>query len=151
MPGARRGTRSRDSRITPGPKAGAKPLSHPGIPSFLLLDEKFKSRRIPRSLFFIQHLCILCQVISAKRIVKAKEENKKWKMDPRSVAVVIWKGGAIRKEIGIKTEKGPCECIGEDYCMDRTTNANAWSRRERVCCTEIANKDERAEEMESLR
>ena len=33
MPGARHGTRSRDSRIMPGPKAGAKPLSHPGIPS----------------------------------------------------------------------------------------------------------------------
>ena len=34
MQGARRGTRSRVSRIMPGPKAGAKPLSHPGIPAF---------------------------------------------------------------------------------------------------------------------
>ena len=32
MPGARRGTRSQDSRITPWAKAGAKLLSHPGIP-----------------------------------------------------------------------------------------------------------------------
>ena len=33
-PGARRGTRSRDLGSHPGPKAGAKPLSHPGIPLF---------------------------------------------------------------------------------------------------------------------
>ena len=39
MQGARCGTRSQDSRITPHPrpKAGAKPLSNPGIPVFLLL------------------------------------------------------------------------------------------------------------------
>ena len=37
MPGARRGTRSQDSRIGPGPKAGAKPLSHLGIPCKSLL------------------------------------------------------------------------------------------------------------------
>ena len=32
MQGARRGTRSRVSRITPEPKADSQPLSHPGIP-----------------------------------------------------------------------------------------------------------------------
>ena len=32
MPGAQRGTRSRDSRITPWAEGGAKPLSHPGCP-----------------------------------------------------------------------------------------------------------------------
>ena len=32
MQGARCWTRSRDSRIMPWPMAGAKPLSHPGIP-----------------------------------------------------------------------------------------------------------------------
>ena len=32
MLGARHRTRSRDSRMAPGPKAGTKPLSHPGIP-----------------------------------------------------------------------------------------------------------------------
>ena len=32
-PGARCGIRSRVSRSRPGPKAGAKPLRHPGIPS----------------------------------------------------------------------------------------------------------------------
>ena len=32
MQGAQHGTRSRDSRIALGPKAGAKLLSHPGIP-----------------------------------------------------------------------------------------------------------------------
>ena len=38
MLGARCGTRSQDSRISPGPKAGAKPLSHPGIPKTHYLD-----------------------------------------------------------------------------------------------------------------
>ena len=32
MPGAQRGTRSRDPGSRPGPKASTKPLSHPGIP-----------------------------------------------------------------------------------------------------------------------
>ena len=40
MRGARCGTRSRDSRIGPGPKADAKPLSHPGIPSFMKFWKK---------------------------------------------------------------------------------------------------------------
>ena len=40
MQGARCGTRSRDSRIMPGPKAGAKPLSHPGIPSYGCLKDE---------------------------------------------------------------------------------------------------------------
>ena len=35
-PGARRGIRSRVPGLRPGPKAGAKPLRHPGIP-FLIL------------------------------------------------------------------------------------------------------------------
>ena len=34
MWGARCGTQSWNSRISPGPKAGAKLLSHPGIPYF---------------------------------------------------------------------------------------------------------------------
>ena len=34
MQGARCGTQFPDFRITPGLKAGAKPLSHPGIPNF---------------------------------------------------------------------------------------------------------------------
>ena len=38
MPGAQHGTRSWDSRLRPGPKAGAKPLSHPGIPYSLFID-----------------------------------------------------------------------------------------------------------------
>ena len=38
MPGARLGTRSQDSRIAPGPKAGAKPLRHPGIPQLASLS-----------------------------------------------------------------------------------------------------------------
>ena len=37
MQGARRGTRSRVSRITPWAEGGAKPLSHRGCPYFLLL------------------------------------------------------------------------------------------------------------------
>ena len=37
MQGARCGTRSRDSRITPRAEGGAKPLSHPGCPNELLL------------------------------------------------------------------------------------------------------------------
>ena len=36
MQEARRGTRSRVSRITPWAEGGAKPLSHPGCPDFLL-------------------------------------------------------------------------------------------------------------------
>ena len=42
-PGARCGTRSWDSRI-PEPKAGAKPLSHPGIPIFYFLRERERER-----------------------------------------------------------------------------------------------------------
>ena len=34
---ARRGTRSRVSRITPGAEDGAKPLSHPGCPEIYFL------------------------------------------------------------------------------------------------------------------
>ena len=43
-PGARCGIRSQDSRITPGPKAGATPLSHPGIPGkcFFTLHTKLR-------------------------------------------------------------------------------------------------------------
>ena len=37
MQGARCRTRSWDSRVTPWLKAGAKPLSHPGIPHFKIL------------------------------------------------------------------------------------------------------------------
>ena len=35
-PGAGRGIRSQVSRIAPAPKAGAKPLRHPGIPRLFL-------------------------------------------------------------------------------------------------------------------
>ena len=43
MPGARRvGLDPRTPRLHPGPKAGVKPLSHPGIPRFL----NFKYRNI---------------------------------------------------------------------------------------------------------
>ena len=38
LQGAGRGTRSQDSRdFSPGPKAGIKPLSHPGIPKSQVL------------------------------------------------------------------------------------------------------------------
>ena len=40
MPGAQRGTRPWDSRITPWPKAGAKLLSHPGIPTLDVIKER---------------------------------------------------------------------------------------------------------------
>ena len=33
LQGARRGTRSRNSRITPWAEGGAKPLSYPGVPT----------------------------------------------------------------------------------------------------------------------
>ena len=39
-PGARRGIRSRVSRIAPwATKAGAKPLRHPGIPNYIFFNE----------------------------------------------------------------------------------------------------------------
>ena len=37
MQGAGCGTQSRDSRITPLPKAGTRPLSHTGVPSTYIL------------------------------------------------------------------------------------------------------------------
>lgn len=62
----------------------------------------------------------LYQVISAKTIVEAKEETIKWHRDPRSGPVVIWKGGAIRKETAIKERKG-----------------TIWVRRRRLLNTEL--------------
>ena len=43
-PGAQRGTQSRDSRITPNPKADAQPLSHSGTPgkNLILTNDKKK-------------------------------------------------------------------------------------------------------------
>ena len=38
-PGARRGTRSRSPGSRPGPKAGTKPLRHPGIPMAVFLPQ----------------------------------------------------------------------------------------------------------------
>ena len=39
MQGARCGTRSQDSRITPWVEGGAKPLRHPGIPIYLFFKD----------------------------------------------------------------------------------------------------------------
>ena len=43
MQGARRGARSQVSRIRPWAEGGAKPLSHPGIPTLLILLQSSKS------------------------------------------------------------------------------------------------------------
>ena len=40
MQGARCGTRSQVSRITPWAEGSAKPLSHPGVPLMKLLDDQ---------------------------------------------------------------------------------------------------------------
>ena len=44
MPGAQLRTRSQKSRIRPGPKAGAKPLRHPGILPFLTSYSSFNTK-----------------------------------------------------------------------------------------------------------
>ena len=44
MQEARCGTRSQDPRITPWPKGGAQPLSHPGIPEGRILKTGLHSR-----------------------------------------------------------------------------------------------------------
>ena len=50
MQGARRGTHPRTPESCPGPKAGAKPLSHPGIPRlifFMSFDSTFLGKSFP--------------------------------------------------------------------------------------------------------
>ena len=41
MQGARRGTRSRDPRVTSWAEGGAKPLSHPGFPNHCFFKNSF--------------------------------------------------------------------------------------------------------------
>ena len=50
MQGAGRGTRSRVSRITPWAEGGAKPLSHPSCPKFMLLNTILPLRNISHAL-----------------------------------------------------------------------------------------------------
>ena len=58
MQGAQRGTRSRDSRITPWAEGDAKPLSHPGCPRVSVL-RGFGYRHLLIVHFFLMSLNVV--------------------------------------------------------------------------------------------
>ena len=63
MQGARHGTRSQVSRITPQAKGGAKPLRHPGCPDRFLLSSKSGGKSFAKRIInkdhgeYSSHLC----------------------------------------------------------------------------------------------
>ena len=71
MQGARRGTRSRDSRILPWDKGGAKPLSHWGCPICsilkyvgILLNLKYPGHTMETRLLKVLSLRLICEPLA---------------------------------------------------------------------------------------